>query len=121
MSKIVGTTEVCLEEVPNVCYRLVDEFFDRHFLVLCTWSGVSRGGVPKTVLKSYNNVLSVFFEIVHRLNQQYSRVSFEKFFNRLTKNAKKRSECGTKLTKRRSTAHIRQKKLPSMRIQINIK
>lgn len=96
-----------LDEVRNVCYQLLDEFFDRNFLVLCTWSGVSRGGVQKTVLKHFRSVLTVFFGIVHGLNPQFSRESFEKFLNSITKNAKKRSQC---LGLRRSTGHRQQKK-----------
>ncbi|XP_036342577.1 uncharacterized protein LOC118751858 [Rhagoletis pomonella] len=46
-------------DATDCCYRLVDHFFTREFLLNVSWSGGSRTENKKVALKNYSNILSV--------------------------------------------------------------
>lgn len=91
MKKIIGHTgDNCNGQ--NICYDLIDHFFDRKVLVLCSWSGASKGEKPKWSLKECENILNTFFKIVHSVNVSFSHKLLEDFFKKITRNSKKRCE-----------------------------
>lgn len=91
----------------NVCYELIDHFFDRKVLLLCSWSGGSKGETPKFSMKDCERILNIFFKIVHSVNITFSRKLLEDFFKKITRNSKKRSEAKGM---RQSSIHRRIKK-----------
>lgn len=95
----------------NMCYILVDKFFERHFMVSCSWSGGSRGNNVKHAFKKCQNILKVFFVIIRSVNQSFSIKFMEDFFKTVLKNAKKRNEAKGV---RQSTVHCRPKKKKSV-------
>ncbi|XP_055547835.1 uncharacterized protein LOC129731683 [Wyeomyia smithii] len=91
----------------NVCYDLIDNIFERKFMVLFSWTGTSRSEQPKYAIREFRNILSAFFTIVKSVNNNFSIKMMESFFKSITKNAKKRSEAkGLRM----STVHRRTKK-----------
>lgn len=107
MKKIVGYTPDNCNGL-NVCYSLIDYFFDRKLMLQCSWSGGSRGPAPKFALKSCSNILNTFFEIVHSVNMTFSKNLMEYFFKQITRNS--RSRCNAKGL-RQPTVHRRGKKV----------
>ncbi|XP_058822792.1 uncharacterized protein LOC131684165 isoform X2 [Topomyia yanbarensis] len=106
MKNIVGVTgDDCNGQ--NTCYQLVDYFFNRTFMVECSWNGGSRDGTPKCAIKRYTNILNLFFAIVRNANQGFSQTLLEKFFKSILKNSKKRSQSKGL---RQSSIHKRSKK-----------
>ncbi|XP_035773681.1 uncharacterized protein LOC118456740 isoform X1 [Anopheles albimanus] len=57
-------------EGASVCHQIVDYFFDRQFLIECSWSGESRHlgrpyrGIRKIALSSYKHVIELFHACV---------------------------------------------------------
>ncbi|XP_058825141.1 uncharacterized protein LOC131685443 isoform X2 [Topomyia yanbarensis] len=91
----------------NTCYYLIDRFFDRKFLIHCSWSGGSRSDIEKSAIKDCKNILALFYRIVRSTNEKFSFHLLENFFKSVVKNAKKRSEAkGLRV----STIHRRKKK-----------
>ncbi|XP_062545568.1 uncharacterized protein LOC134212069 [Armigeres subalbatus] len=76
----------------NICYELVDRFFDRKFMTKCSWTGLSRTDVPKIAIQNFKNTLDVFFSIVKSVNEHFSQKAMNEFFKSITRNSKKRSE-----------------------------
>ncbi|XP_065079306.1 uncharacterized protein LOC135702213 [Ochlerotatus camptorhynchus] len=107
MKKIVGYTPDNCNGL-NVCYSLIDNFFDRDLMLHCSWSGGSRGPAPKFAMKSCSNILNTFFEIVYSVNITFSRSLMEHFFKQITRNSK--SRCKAKGL-RQPTVHRRGKKV----------
>lgn len=110
MKKIVGHTPDNCNGL-NVCYSLIDYFFDRKLMLQCSWSGGSRGPEPKFAMKSCSNILNTFFEIVHSVNMTFSRNLMEHFFKQITRNSK--SRCKAKGL-RHPTVHRRGKKVANL-------
>lgn len=106
MKKQIGQTgDNCNGQ--NVCYELIDHFFDRKVLLFCSWSGGSKGETTKFSMKNCENILNIFFKIVHSVNITFSRKLLEDFFKKITRNSKKRSEAKGM---RQSSIHRRTKK-----------
>ncbi|XP_053691486.1 uncharacterized protein LOC128740001 [Sabethes cyaneus] len=92
----------------NTCYTLIDNFFDRKFLVHCSWSGGSRSDIEKCAIKDCKNTLTMFYKIVRSTNKKFTFVLLEEFFKSVVRNAKRRSEAKGL---RASTIHRRIKKI----------
>ncbi|XP_055544302.1 uncharacterized protein LOC129729611 isoform X2 [Wyeomyia smithii] len=91
----------------NTCYTLIDNFFDRKFLVQCSWSGGSRSDIEKCAIKDCKNTLMMFYKIVRSTNKKFTLMLLEDFFKSVVRNAKRRSEAKGL---RASTIHRRMKK-----------
>ncbi|XP_041989258.1 uncharacterized protein LOC121740592 [Aricia agestis] len=95
----------------DCAYTLVDILFSRDLLCQFTWSGGSRKDDIKIAFKTYKNILSFFWDMVHSWDVTYTINENESFFKNILKNSKKR-----KLAKnqRASTSRKRAKlsKLP---------
>lgn len=74
----------------NCAYQLCDVFFDRDFLTQCSWSGSSRGEGTKIGLKTYKNILNLFFELVYDCDKNFTIDENNKFFKAVLKNSTKR-------------------------------
>ncbi|KAF5275716.1 hypothetical protein FQR65_LT16592 [Abscondita terminalis] len=92
----------------DTCYIIIDHFFDKKFMVNCSWTGASRtAGVEKCSIRDCKNILKLFFTIVRSSNKNFSEKLMKEFFSGVTRNAKKRSQTvGT----RQSSVHRRVKK-----------
>ncbi|KAJ2942137.1 hypothetical protein O0L34_g11050 [Tuta absoluta] len=76
----------------DCAYTLADVLFSRKFLCQCSWSGGSRGNNDaKIAWKTYKNILSFFWEMVHTWDNKYTVSHNVEFFQNILKNAKKRN------------------------------
>ncbi|CAG9789624.1 unnamed protein product [Diatraea saccharalis] len=75
----------------NVAYRLIDMFFDRHFLTLCSWSGGSRHYDRKICFRAHSQVIQFFFKIVHASDEEYTLDACENFLKGILRTSVKRS------------------------------
>ncbi|XP_021707459.1 uncharacterized protein LOC110678638 isoform X3 [Aedes aegypti] len=91
MKQIIGTTGDQYNG-QNVCYELVDKFFDRQFMTQCSWTGQSRTDVQKHAIQNFKKTLDVFFSIIKSVNEHFSQKALNDFFKSITRNSKKRSE-----------------------------
>lgn len=114
MKQFIGNTGDTVNG-QNVCYELVDKFFNRQFMTTCSWTGLSRSEEPKIGLKECTNILNVFFTIVKNVNEHFSVKAMEEFLKSVTRNAKKRSELKNI---RQSAIKRRGRKLPNSPIVI---
>lgn len=73
------------------CYLLVDKFFTRHFFTLCSWAGGSKGPVTKFPFKFYENVITLFFNLVHLADPKFTLEECEEFFKGVIKNCQRRN------------------------------
>ncbi|XP_055523256.1 uncharacterized protein LOC129717397 [Wyeomyia smithii] len=91
MHKVIGHTgDNCNGQ--NMCYALVDQFFERNVMLNCSWSGGSKSNIPKFAMKDCKNILCVFFRIVHNVNPTFSKKLLENFFKQVLRNSKTRSQ-----------------------------
>lgn len=74
----------------NVAYFLIDKIFERKFLTECSWTGVGRGKA-KIAFRSFDQVLSLFYDIVHAADVDFKKIDLEKFIKSQLKNSTKRS------------------------------
>ncbi|XP_028148882.2 uncharacterized protein LOC126892395 isoform X2 [Diabrotica virgifera virgifera] len=92
----------------DTCYSIVDYFFEKKFMVQCSWTGGSRSNTEKCCIKNCKNILEVFFTIVQSSNKDFSKALLKKFIIGITRNAKKRSLTGGI---RQSSIHRRKKSM----------
>ncbi|KXJ82675.1 hypothetical protein RP20_CCG012097 [Aedes albopictus] len=105
MRKMIGPIgDTCNGQ--NMCYALIDRFFQRCVMTSCSWSGGSKSDVPKYPMKNCKHILDTFFKIVHAVNSTFSVKLMEDFFKQVLRNAK--SRCQAKGL-RQSTIHRRAK------------
>ncbi|XP_055527985.1 uncharacterized protein LOC129720528 [Wyeomyia smithii] len=91
MHKVIGHTgDNCNGQ--NMCYALVDQFFERNVMLNCSWSGGSKSNIPKFAMKDCKNISCVFFRIVHNGNPTFSKKLLEIFFKQVLRNSKTRSQ-----------------------------
>ncbi|XP_055524630.1 uncharacterized protein LOC129718173 [Wyeomyia smithii] len=89
----------------DCCYRLIDSFITRSFLLNCSWTGNARDldGASsaenarsdtkrKIPLKFYNRFRTLFFRLVKLADKDFTEVECEVFFKRVLKNSKQRVE-----------------------------
>ncbi|KAF5303398.1 hypothetical protein FQR65_LT08240 [Abscondita terminalis] len=76
----------------NVSYAFIDHLFDRKLFTLLTMSGRSRTtGTEKVCFKKYQRVFDFYFQIVHGIDESYTVVLLQKWFQGLMSNSKRRS------------------------------
>ncbi|KAG5890739.1 hypothetical protein JTB14_013086 [Gonioctena quinquepunctata] len=77
----------------DCCYKLVDYFFEREFLVHCSWTGNTKesGGSSKVPLKFYVNMRRAFLNIILRADNSFTETECDTFFKRIMKNSKQRT------------------------------
>ncbi|XP_050507296.1 uncharacterized protein LOC126884960 [Diabrotica virgifera virgifera] len=92
----------------DTCYSIVDYFFEKKFMVQCSWTGGSRSNTEKCCIKNCKNILEVFFTIVQSSNKDFSKALLKKFIIGIRRNAKKRSLTGGI---RQSSIHRRKKSM----------
>nr|XP_023027077.1 uncharacterized protein LOC111515069 isoform X2 [Leptinotarsa decemlineata] len=88
---------ICLEinNAIDNCYLLVDWFFTRKFMTKCSWSGASRQqNVKKIPLRTYENVIELFFQIIRLENNTFTMNDCKIFFLTVLKNAYRRNNDG---------------------------
>ncbi|XP_050497710.1 uncharacterized protein LOC126878855 isoform X2 [Diabrotica virgifera virgifera] len=105
--KIIGNTPDTSNGL-DTCYSIVDYFFEKKFMVQCSWTGGSRSNTEKCCIKNCKNILEVFFTIVQSSNKDFSKALLKKFIIGITRNAKKRSLTGGI---RQSSIHRRKKSM----------
>lgn len=105
MKKIVGYNGDDCNGL-NIAYGLIDHFFDRKVMLVCSWTGESKGESMKYPIRKCVNILDIFFKLVRSVNSTFSRSLLEDFCKRITRNSKKRSEAKGK---RQSSIHRRAK------------
>ncbi|XP_045473413.1 uncharacterized protein LOC123679900 [Harmonia axyridis] len=72
-------------------YLLVDKFFTRNFFTLCSWAGGARVPNSKFGFKFYENVINLFFKLVHLADQKFSLEDCEDFFKGVIRNCVRRN------------------------------
>ncbi|XP_062550513.1 LOW QUALITY PROTEIN: uncharacterized protein LOC134215314 [Armigeres subalbatus] len=82
----------------TVCLQIIDYFFDREFLLSCSWSGISRNKkaneniISKTPFHKYDGIITLFHKVVLFSDPLFSKVQCEQFLHRCLRNAKQRFE-----------------------------
>lgn len=100
----------------DCCYKLIDYFFTRDLLLLCSWTGASRKN-DKIPLKYFYNTRKCFLSLVRVADKDFTEQDCDKFFKTIIKNAKQRTNPKiTSATKHRAkkitSAPSLQKKVP---------
>lgn len=54
------------------CYMLVDKFYTRNFFTTCSWAGGAKATGTKFAFKFYENVIVLFFELVHLADNRFT-------------------------------------------------
>ncbi|XP_050084666.1 uncharacterized protein LOC126570736 [Anopheles aquasalis] len=81
----------------NICYQMVDYFFDRRFMTECSWSGRSRrvpeddSLVQKIALSTYSNIIEMFFACVNISDDTFTLNQIETFFQQCVSHSKTRA------------------------------
>ncbi|XP_055591824.1 uncharacterized protein LOC129743727 isoform X3 [Uranotaenia lowii] len=87
----------------DCCYRLIDHFVTREFLVECSWTGGSRnvsGDGPshasvrhvydKVAFKCFKNFRTLFMKLVRLADSEFSNITCDEFFKRILRNSRQR-------------------------------
>lgn len=114
MSVICGVQSKC--KGIDHCYSLVDKFFTRKFFTLCSWAGGAKIPHTKFAFKSYENIISLFFKLVHQADESFTLEQCEVFFKNVIKNSVRRNESSSV---RCSKSKNRPKKL-NYKIKMNV-
>lgn len=101
MSFICGTSGKA--RALNCCYKLIDYFVTREFLMQCSWTGASRtteNGDPlndesgsaeeKIPFKFYRRFRILFLRLILQADKDFSELQCDKFFKTILKNRKQR-------------------------------
>lgn len=89
-------------------YKLIDIFFTRQFLTLCSWAGGSRSDQDKIAFKAFKNVILLFFQLIKLADINFTLEECETFFKNIIRNSVRRNAC---LNQRTSTVKNRPRKL----------
>lgn len=76
----------------DVAYALVDYVFHRKLFTLVTWSGTVRKGPPKDRLSKYSCAVNFFFDLIHAIDDRYTKADVEDFLKDIVQNSKRRYE-----------------------------
>nr|XP_029728471.1 uncharacterized protein LOC109428021 [Aedes albopictus] len=82
----------------TVCLQIVDYFFDRQFLMQCSWTGTGRkhaegDQVPRKIpFSRYERVINLFYQTVLHSDPEFSLDECRAFLHRCLRNAKQRLE-----------------------------
>lgn len=89
----------------DCCYKLIDHFVTRPFLVQCSWTGNSRTTAPtdngsqelfpdmengKYAIKFYKRFRALFLRLIILADSSFTEMECENFFKRILKNSKQR-------------------------------
>lgn len=75
----------------KVCYDLIDKCFTREFLMTCSWTGTSKGGVNKLAFAKYTRVALSFFKIVYSTDSRFTELESKHFIMTVLKNSVSRA------------------------------
>lgn len=82
----------------TVCLQIIDSFFQREFLLNCSWTGTTRNKnsdeepVSKIAFHKFDGVITLFHKVVMFSDPSFSLVQVQKFLHRCLRNAKQRFE-----------------------------
>nr|XP_029714062.1 uncharacterized protein LOC115258147 [Aedes albopictus] len=82
----------------TVCLQVVDYFFDREFLVHCSWTGTGRKlgenqQVPRKIpFQRYEKVIDLFYQTILHSDPEFTFDECKNFLHRCLRNAKQRLE-----------------------------
>lgn len=82
----------------SVCLQIMDYFFDRHFLLECSWTGTGRKSseqeqvVRKIPFSKFEGVIKLFYQTVLQSDPEFSMDECKSFLHRCLRNAKQRFE-----------------------------
>ncbi|XP_058811161.1 uncharacterized protein LOC131676049 [Topomyia yanbarensis] len=85
-------------EGATVCLQVINYFFEREFLMKCSWSGISRNKkdneniISKIPFHKFGGVIDLFHKVVLFSDPSFSKVQCEQFLHRCLRNAKQRYE-----------------------------
>lgn len=63
----------------NNAYALIDVLIQRSFLCQCSWAGGSKTESSKICLKSFTNIIDLFFSVIHESDSDFKKPDCEKF------------------------------------------
>lgn len=92
----------------DCCYKLIDYFVTRHFLLRCSWTGNARALNPKqstnskVPLKFYKGFRKLFLKLVMLADKDFTEMDCESFFKRVMKNSKQRLEAKINASKHKN-------------------
>lgn len=99
-------------EGATVSYQIIDFFFDRKFMLECSWSGESiKSGIhnhdAKIALSKYCNLIGLFHACVNVADSTYTQNECVQIIRMCLKNSKRRLKANRR---RKSAAQVRKKK-----------
>lgn len=74
----------------NNAYALIDVLIQRSFLCQCSWAGGSKTESSKICLKSFTNIIDLFFSVIHESDPDFKKPDCEKFLKTILKNSRQR-------------------------------
>uniref|UniRef100_A0A182VVL9 DUF4806 domain-containing protein n=1 Tax=Anopheles minimus TaxID=112268 RepID=A0A182VVL9_9DIPT len=96
----------------DCCYKLIDYFITRQFLMQCSWTGNAKlpGGnnadssnsTGKVGLKFFRNFRSLFLNLIMLADKDFSEIECDNFFKRIIRNSKQRVVAKTATSKHRN-------------------
>lgn len=93
LSVVCGTSGVKIGI--DSCYKLIDHFLTRDFVLQCSWTGNSRAGESKVALKYFINFRKIFLDIVRLTDKTFTEMDCDNFFKRIMKNSTQRLKSKT--------------------------
>ncbi|XP_053696245.1 uncharacterized protein LOC128743652 [Sabethes cyaneus] len=97
-----------INEGKTVCLQIIDRFFDRKFLLQCSWTGTSRGeGEHKVPFMQFEKTINLFFRTVLYSDPEFTLQDCKSFLHRCLRNATQRSN---ELGKRKAVARKRKRR-----------
>ncbi|XP_055605219.1 uncharacterized protein LOC129753420 [Uranotaenia lowii] len=83
-------------EGATVCLQLIDYFFDRAFLLNCSWTGTSRrkgndeNTGSKIAFHKFDGIITLFHKVIMFSDPTYPFIECQKFLKRCLRNSKQR-------------------------------
>uniref|UniRef100_A0A3F2YQ54 DUF4806 domain-containing protein n=1 Tax=Anopheles albimanus TaxID=7167 RepID=A0A3F2YQ54_ANOAL len=77
----------------SLSYQVIDQFFTRPFLTMCSWTGSMKHGPgeesrhSKIPMVSFNNTIQLFYHIVNDVDPSYTLEKTENFFKKCCRHA----------------------------------
>lgn len=80
----------------TVCLQIMDYFFDRQFLLHCSWTGTGRKSADQEQVQrkvpfcKFEGVIDLFYQTILRSDPDFSMVDCKEFLHRCLRNSKQR-------------------------------
>lgn len=74
----------------TMAHRIIDSFFDRNFMINCSWTGASTSQVYKIELRKYTNIINLFFKVLKQSDSEITINDVHRFLQYCLRNSARR-------------------------------